>query len=170
MHEFRISLSDYERSKVEEALTTAQANVAVDGITATLQAAGSALAGGGMMLAAVVLMRWKGPTLIAEITNKTNAALDTIVDTILPGSPVEHRRYAQDLAERRAQLAKDEAAYCSHDSDKYDAAKCSASFAAKDQYFADLEAFRNMLRNTYSRGERELIYYGLGDINPEFVA
>ena len=57
-------------------MTTAQANVAVDGITATLQAAGSALAGGGMMLAAVVLMRWKGPTLIAEITNKTNAALD----------------------------------------------------------------------------------------------
>jgi len=150
-------------------LTTAQANVAVDGITATLQAAGSALAGGGMMLAAVVLMRWKGPTLIADITNKTNAALDTIVDTILPGSPIEHRRYAQDLAERRAQLAKDEAAYCSHDSDKYDASKCSATFAAKDQYFADLEAFRAMIRRTYTIGEREAIYYGLGDINPNFV-
>ncbi len=141
----------------------------MDGITATLQAAGSALAGGGMMLAAVVLMRWKGPTLIAEITNKTNAALDTIVDTILPGSPIEHRRYAQDLAKRRGQIAKDEAAYCSHDSDLYDQAKCSQVQATKDQYFADLEAFRSMIRRTYTIGEREAIYYGLGDINPNFV-
>ena len=170
VHEYRVSLSDYERSTLKEIVTTQQANVAVDGITATLQAAGSALAGGGMMLAAVVLMRWKGPTLIAEITNKTTAALDTIVDTILPGSPVEHRRYAQDLAKRRGQIAKDEAAYCSYDSDLYDQAKCSTTQAVKDQYFADLNAFRAMVRNTYSRGEREVIYYGLGDINPEFVA
>jgi len=167
--EHRISLSDFERSKINEAVATAQANVAVDGITATLQAAGSALAGGGVLLAAVVFMGWKGPTLIAKITDKTNGILDGIVDGILPGTPIEHRRYAQELARRRGEIANQEAAFCSFDSDKYDAAKCSATFEAKDRYFHDLEAFRAMLRTTYSAGEREVIYYGLGDINPNFA-
>ncbi len=121
------------------------------------------------MLAAVVFMRWKGPALIAAITDKTNGFLDDVADFVLPSTPVEHRRYAQDLAKRRGQIAKDEAAYCSHDSDLYDQAKCSQVQATKDQYFADLEAFRSMIRRTYTIGEREAIYYGLGDINPNFV-
>lgn len=162
-------MSDFERSKINEAVTTAQANVAVDGITATLQAAGSALAGGGVLLAAVVFMRWKGPTLISSITNKTNGALDKIADAILPNTPIEHRRYAQELAKRRGEIANQINAYCSFDSDKYDQAKCSTAQQAKDQYFADLQAFRSMLMTTYSRAEREVIYYGLGDINPEFA-
>lgn len=167
--EHRISLSDFERSQVKEAIATQQANVAVDGITATLQAAGSALAGGGVLLAAVVFMRWKGPSLLATITDKTNGALDGFVDALLPSTPVEHRRYAQNLAERRGQIAKDEAAFCSYDSDKYDQAKCSATQAAKDQYFADLEAFRKVVAETYGKTGANVIYMGLGDINPDFV-
>lgn len=122
------------------------------------------------MLAAVVFMRWKASTLIAAITDTTNGFLDGVADFVLPSTPIEHRRYAQDLAERRAQLAKDEAAYCSHDSDSYDQAKCSTTQVAKDQYFADLEAFRKVVRETYSRAGAATIYHGLGDINPEFVA
>jgi hypothetical protein len=171
VHEYRVSLSDFERAKISEVITTQQANVAVDGVTATLNAAGIALGGAGAVLAALVFMKWKGPTLWVDFTeNVTNPIIDNIVDTILPGTPVEHRRYAQDLAARRGEIAKEEAAFCSLSASTYDQAKCSATFAKKDQYFADLEAFRKMVRETYSRVEREAIYYGLGDVNPEFVA
>jgi len=152
-------------------LTTAQANVALDGVTATLNAVGTALGGAGALLAGLVFMKWKGPTLWVDFTeNVTNPFIDNIVDTILPGTPVEHRRYAQDLAARRGQIANEEAAFCSLSASTYDEAKCSTTQQKKDQYFADLETFRKMLRETYSRGEREVIYYGLGDINPDFVA
>ena len=41
----------------------------------------------------------------------------------------------------------------------------------KDQYFADLEAFRAMVREQYGDAAIvDLIYRGLGDINPDFVA
>ena len=171
VHEYRVSLSDYERSTLNEIVTTQQANVAVDGITATLQAAGSALAGGGLMLAAVVLMRWKGPELIPTILNKTNETLDSIADTFLPGSPVEARRTAQAFAERRGEIAKREATYCSRDSAQYSETECSTTQQMKDQYFADLEAFRAMVREQYGDAPIvDLIYRGLGDINPGFVA
>jgi len=162
-------LSDFERSKINQAATIAQANVAVDGITATLQAAGSALAGGGLALAAVVFMRWKGPTLISSITNKTNQYYDSVADALLPGTPVEDRRYAQELAKRRGEIANQIDAFCSFDSDKYDEAKCSTAQQAKDQYFADLEAFRARIAEQYSETGRAVIYYGLGDINPDFA-
>lgn len=58
--EHRISFSDKERQQIERVIQTQQANVAIDGVTATLQAAGSALAGGGMLWAAIGLVAWFG--------------------------------------------------------------------------------------------------------------
>ena len=106
---------------------------------------------------------------MATVTDKTNGILDDIVDTFLPGTPIEHRRYAQDLAKRRGSIAKEEAAYCSFDSDKYSESRCSQVQQAKDAYFADRRAFHKMLMEQYERGVREVIYYGLGDVNPDFV-
>ena len=167
--EHRISLSDFERAQIKEAVTTQQANIAIDGITATLQAAGTAMAGAGGLLAAIVFMSWKGPTILATVTDKTNGILDGIVDTFLPGTPIEHRRYAQDLAKRRGEIAKEEAAYCSFNSDKYSESRCSQVQEKKDQYFADRDAFHKMLMETYDITGRVAIYYGLGDVNPDFV-
>ncbi len=168
--EHRISLSDFERAQLREVIDTEQAAVAVRGVTNTLGAIATGLAGAGGLLAALTFAAWKAPTLWVDFTNKfTNPLIDDIVDTILPGTPVEHRRQAQELAERRGRLASEDAAFCSLNSGKYDEAKCGQVQLAKDQYFSDLEAFRKMLRETYSAGERELIYYGLGDINPDFA-
>jgi len=167
--EHRLSLSDFERSQIKEAVTTQQANIAIDGVTATLNAAGTAMAGAGGLLAAIVFMTWKGPTILATITDKTNGILDDIVDTFLPGTPIEHRRYAQDLAKRRGVIAKEEAAYCSFNSGKYDETRCSQVQVQKDQYFADRAAFHKMLMETYDIQGRVVIYYGLGDVNPDFV-
>jgi len=173
VHEYRISLSDYERSKIEEALTTSQANVAIDGITATLQAAGAALGGAGGLLAAFVLLKWKAPEIIADITNVTNTALDTVVDTFLPGTPLEFRREAQRLAAERGAIAKDEAAYCTFAASTYDEARCSATQERKDKYYEDRFRLNKLLRDTYKGqayyGVAGFVYAGLGDIDPSWT-
>ena len=170
VHEYRISLSDFERDRINSVIQTQQANVAIDGVTATLQAAGLALTGAGGLLAAFVLMKWKAPEIINDITDVTNPILDTIVDTILPGTPIEHRRMAQELAAKRAEIARNQTVFCTHAASTYDEAKCSLNGIAKDNYFTELTAFQAMVRNTYTSGEAAIIYYGLGDINPDFVA
>lgn len=58
--EHRISFSDLERKQIQQVINTQKANVAVDGVTSTMQAAGSALAGGGVLWAAVGLVAWFG--------------------------------------------------------------------------------------------------------------
>lgn len=174
VHEYRISLSDYERSKVEEALTTSQANIALDGITATLNAAGIALGGAGSLLAAFVLLKWKAPEIIADITNATNGALDTIVDTILPGTPIEFRREAQRLAKERGEIATAEAAYCTFAAETYDEARCSSTFERKEKYFQDRFRLNKLLRDAYKGkayyGVASFVYGGLGDIDPNWNA
>ena len=169
VHEYRISLSDFERKKVEEIQTLAAANVGLDAATNVMMAAGTALAGGGALLAAFVLMRWKAPEIIAELQDKANGILDSAVDGLVPGTPAQDRRRAQEFAERRGQLAKEEATFCSFTSEKYDEQQCSVVQQKKDQYFADLEAFQTEIRTRYDAAGQELIYYGLGDINPNFI-
>lgn len=174
VHEYRISLSDYERSKVEELLTTQQANVAVDGITAALNAAGIALGGAGSLLAAFVLLKWKAPEIISDITNATNGALDTIVDTFLPGTPLEFRREAQRLATERSAIATDEAAFCTFAASTYDEARCSATFERKEKYFEDRFRLNKLLRDAYKGkayyGVAGFVYAGLGDVDPSWTA
>jgi len=69
--EHRISFSDKERQQIERVISTQQANVAIDGVTATLQAAGSALAGGGMLWAAIGLVAWFGGGKILDAAKST---------------------------------------------------------------------------------------------------
>ena len=165
--EHRISLSDFERASITRAEGIATANVGLDAFTATLQAAGTALAGGGAILAAVVLMKKFAPDIIADVTNVTNTALDKVADAILPGTPVEYRRQAQDLAARRAQINREINSFCTLSADTYDQAKCSMAQEAKDQYFADLEAFRTIVAEE-NKTVQYLIYFGLGDIDPNY--
>lgn len=169
VHEFRISFSDFERAKINRLEQTAVANVALDATTDVLKAAGMALGGGGALLAAFVLLKWKAPQIIAEVQEKANEVLDGAIDAVLPGTPAEDRRAAQAFAVRRGEIAKREATYCTFSSAKYDEAECSRTQDMKDQYFAELEAFRRILATRYTVEQRAAIYAGLGDINPDFV-
>jgi hypothetical protein len=162
--EHRLSFSDFERQKINRLEQAAIANVALDAVTDVAKAAGMALGGGGALLAAFVLLRWKAPEIIADVTNATNNALDTVADVILPGSPVELRREAQRLAKERGEIAKAEATYCSYSSDKYDEVQCSQVQQRKDKYFQDLEAFRELANDS---AWADLIYAGQDDIEPE---
>jgi hypothetical protein len=169
VHEFRISFSDFERAKINRLERAAIANVALDATTDVLKAAGMALGGGGALLAAYVLLKWKAPQIIAEVQEAANGFLDGAVDAVRPGTPAEDRRAAQAFAVRRGEIAKREATYCTFSSDKYDEAECERTQQMKDQYFAELEAFRRMLMSRYTKEQRAAIYAGLGDINPDFV-
>lgn len=182
--EHRISLSDFERSKINEIVKTQDANVKLDAVTDSMQAVGSALAGGGVLLAAGVFMLWKAPTLIVDIINKTEklvrGPIDGIADLVLPSQPIEMRREAQRLAVVRGNLASAEANYCVLSSGNYDEAQCSSVQQEKDQYFIELEALRQTVRDTdlnlFGEGVFNLIggslanfvYKGLGDIDPNY--
>jgi hypothetical protein len=173
VHEFRISFSDFERDKINRLETAAIANVGLDAVTDTLKAAGAALGGAGGLLAAYVLLKWKAPEIIADITNVTNGALDAVVDTFLPGTPIEFRREAQRLAAERGAIAKDEAAYCSFSASTYDEARCSSTQERKDKYYDDRRRLNKMLRDAYKGkayyGVASFVYAGLGDIDPAWT-
>jgi len=182
--EHRISLSDFERSKITEAMTTAQANIAIDGVTATFQAAGSALAGGGVLLAAGVFMLWKAPTLLVDVVNKvtetTNPIIDNIADFLLPSNPIELRREAQRLAAVRGEIASAEANYCNFSSGNYSETECSAVQQRKDVYFDELAALRQQVADAsigfagftafglVGKTLAEFVFMGLGDIDPNY--
>ena len=184
VYEHRISLSDFERQRIDEVITTAQANVAVDGITATLTAASGIGLAGAALLGSYVFMKWKGPTIITDIINKvtetTNPVIDTIVDFVLPSNPLELRREAQRLAKERGEIATGEANFCDFSSGNYDAARCSAVQDRKDRYFEQLEALRAQVRDATVGAAQvsygglvgdalaTFIFSGLGDIDPNY--
>jgi len=82
----RIELGIPERQKLDELLTAYKENNRIDGVTATLQAAGSALAGGGMIWAAAALAAYLAPGLIKSAYNKTKDFVDETSSKIL--SPI----------------------------------------------------------------------------------
>jgi len=169
VHEYRISLSDFERKKLEQVQALATANVGLDAFTDVLKAAGTALGGSGALLAAFVLLKIKAPDIIPAVLEKTNGAIDTVFDTLVPGTPAEDRRRAQEFAKRRGEIAKKEATYCEFSSESYSEQQCALVQQEKDQYFIELEAFQNDIKQRYGPGDRNIIYKGLGDINPDFV-
>jgi len=166
--EHRISLSDFERNKITRLEQIALTNVGLDAFTDVLKAGGMALGGAGGLLAAFVLLKWKAPEIITDITEVTNGALDGVYDIILPGKPIELRREAQALAKRRGTINREINAYCTLSASTADAAKCSAAQEAKDQYFRDLEQHQQrVLESAAGRwGWADLIWAGLGDIDP----
>jgi len=79
----RIELGIPERQKLDELLTAYKENNRIDGVTATLQAAGSALAGGGMIWAAAALAAYLAPGLIKNAYNQTKDLADRMVAPIV---------------------------------------------------------------------------------------
>jgi len=79
----RIELGLPERQKLDELLTAYKENNRIDGVTATLQAAGSALAGGGMIWAAAALAAYLAPGLIKNAYNQVRDLSDKILAPIV---------------------------------------------------------------------------------------
>lgn len=72
----RIELGITERAKLDEILALQKENQRIDGITATLQAAGSALAGGGLLWAALAAAAFLAPGLAKRTYNEVKNTVD----------------------------------------------------------------------------------------------
>jgi len=180
--EHRITLGDLERGELRKVV---KAEVFKD-YGQLAQGFGVIGLGAGIGFASFVLMKWLTPDIpliikelpgkvFEEIVEVATPVLDGTVDWAAKGNPIEHRRAAQALAERRAQLDRDITVFCSPSSNKYDEAHCTIlNTQTKRQYFADLKAFNDMINATYNETStthlfsmRAFIYKGLGDINPD---
>jgi len=168
--EHRISLGTYERNALAEAFALQRENQRLDAVTATLQAAGTALGGGGALIAGVALASYFGVSIkdkMIEAVAGDGGILDTVTDLILPKTPVEFRREAQALAVRRGQVNASINRYCTSSSSDYDDTMCSLAHDEKDMYFQDRDAFRERVRQ--ANIERDGFYWrfifgGLGDV------
>jgi len=144
--EHRISFSDKERSQIEQIIKTHQTNVAVDGVTATLQAVGSSLAGGGLLWASIGLVAWFGGGILLDKAkdagSKTwtfiNDAIadpisDFIVDATLEDKPQFDTEYWREIARIDAQRIKEAQAevdkYALPGSQYYDRVKGNQAYA-----------------------------------------
>jgi len=167
--EHRITLGDFERASLTKALSLQAENQRLDAATATLNAVGVAVGGFGGILAGLALMYWKAPDIIGGITETGKAVLDDLTDAVLPKSPVHMRREAQALAQRRGEINAKINRYCTSSSDEYDEQKCTLAHAEREQYFTDLEDFRQRVRQAQITEDSfywRFIFGGLGDIDP----
>jgi len=72
----RIELGIPERAKLDDIIATQKENQRIDGVTQTLQAVGTGLAGGGVIFAAAALAAWLAPGLVKNTYDKTKNAID----------------------------------------------------------------------------------------------
>lgn len=167
--EHRMTLGEWERGALTRAIEVQIENQRLDAITATAQAVGTAMAGGGAIIAGLALAAWKAPDIVEAVKEKTFGALDSITDSILPSTPVEFRREAQRLAALRGEINAKINRFCTSSSPEYNAASCSLAHDEKDMYFEQLEAFRERVRQANITQDSlywRFIFGGLGDIDP----
>lgn len=173
--EHRLSLSNYERVKVSEALEAYKKKSYIQGVSSVL---GISMGGAGILLAGWAYMKFKAPDIPADIKEFVFEKMDSIADVVIPGTPIEMRREAQALAAERARIAKAMPVLCTLSSENYDAAACSTLQQEKANYVTELLAFQQRVRDMYgvggtfgNRNRRNsfywnLIFGGLGDIDP----
>lgn len=180
--EHRITLGDLERSELKKLVL---AETVKDYGTA-IQGVGFIGLGVGTLIGATALTMYLAPQLwgklkdlpkdlFDDLVDVATPVLDDTVDWVAKGSPIEHRRMAQELARRRAELDGNITYFCTASSIGYDEAICTKlNTQSKRQYFDDLKAFNDMIDATYTATStthlfsmRAFIYKGLGDINPD---
>lgn len=186
--EHRITLGDLERTQLKKMV---QAE-AIKDYGQAAQGIGMVAIGGGAVLGGAALVMFLAPQLWRnikdlpkDIFNKFNSDLAELytgnpilsdtVDWAAKGSPIEHRKQAQELARRRAELDNMIDYFCTASSIHYSEAVCTKlNTQSKRQYFDDLKAFNDMIDATYNETSpthtfsmRAFIYKGLGDINPD---
>ena len=180
--EHRVTLGDLERAqlkKVVQAEAIKDYGQAAQGIGFVALGAG-ALIGGTALTMYLAPQLWgllKGlpKDLFDNLVDASTPVLDDSVDWAAKGSPIEHRRMAQELARRRGELDNNITYFCTASSVGYDAEVCTKlNTVSKREYFDDLRAFNDLIDATYNETSathtfslRAFIYRGLGDINPD---
>jgi hypothetical protein len=180
--EHRITLGDLERTQLKKMV---QAE-AVKDYGQAAQGIGFIALGAGALIGGTALTMYLAPQLwgmfkelpkdlFDKLVDAATPVLDDTVDWAAKGSPIEHRRMAQELARRRGELDNNITYFCTASSVGYDAEVCTKlNTVSKREYFDDLRAFNDLIDATYNETSathtlslRAFIYRGLGDINPD---
>ena len=124
----RIELGIPERAKLDDIIKTQKENQRIDGVTQTLQAVGTGLAGGGVIFAAAALAAWLAPGLVKNAVDKTKDAVNGYFSNI--ASPIANQMMQERKdAVRKAYTDLTEAkqyqrVVCDPNSINYDSAQC----------------------------------------------
>jgi len=180
--EHRITLGDLERGELKKAVLAET----VKDYGQAVQGAGVLALGAGAVVGGIAFAMWKAPNiwgwvkglpkdLFNDLVEGATPVLDNTVDWVAKGDPIQHRRDAQELAKRRADLDRYIDYFCTASSEGYSEAICTKlNTQSKRDYFADLKAFNDMIDCTYNETSpthtlslRAFIYRGLGDIDPD---
>lgn len=145
----RLELGLPEREKLDLGLKAYIENNRIDGITATLQAAGSALGGAGLLWAAIVAGSYFAPKLLRqgyeELKNFTEQALDPIVSPATDDITSNLKKNVYDAQNKVVDAQARVNRFCSGAG--YDAQQCTIAqndlTAAKKQRDAALEAAKS---------------------------
>lgn len=123
----RIELGITERAKLDEILTLQKENQRIDGITATLQAAGSALAGGGLLWAALAAAAFLAPGLAKKVYNEAKDFADKAVEPFVDNvkDPIEKKLKSdvQTAHANKTQAQNDVTLFCTPGAN-YDEQRC----------------------------------------------
>ena len=180
--EHRITLGDLERSELKKVVRAE----AIKDYGQAAQGIGFVALGAGALIGGTALTMYLAPQLwgllkglpkdlFDNLVDATTPILDDTVDWAAKGSPIEHRRMAQELARRRGELDNNITYFCTASSVGYNAEICTKlNTVSKREYFDDLRAFNDLIDATYNQTSpthtlslRAFIYRGLGDINPD---
>jgi len=180
--EHRITLGDLERAQLKKMV---QAE-AIKDYGQAAQGIGFIALGAGALIGGTALTMYLAPQLwgmlkglpkdlFDKLVDEATPVLDDTVDWAAKGSPIEHRRMAQELARRRGELDNNITYFCTASSVGYDAEVCTKlNTVSKREYFDDLRAFNDLIDATYNETSathtfslRAFIHRGLGNINPD---
>jgi len=114
------------------------------------------IGGVGALLACYAFAKFKMPDIIDDmkgiVTGPVFGALDTAADALLPNQPVQLRREAQELAERRERLRRALQVECSLTYENYEREKCVQAQLDWDAYINDRTEFQNQIVQLTTEG------------------
>ena len=167
-----MSLSNFERQALNEYLELEKKKLVSRTFVGSAQAVGSALAGGGFLVAGLALAAWKAPGIIGNALDRAGGAVEQALGVNVGrdeegklavtqgigglggkgglldfgassiGIPVALRREAQALARERGEVNREINSFCSINGSSYDQQKCNLAHERKDRYFERLSSFR----------------------------
>jgi len=146
----RIELGLTERKKLDEIIAAQIENQRLDAITNTLQAAGTAVAGGGAVIAALALAAWLAPSIVKDIKDKINSwtttilnpITDVITEDIIQRRIQEYNAKMKASFEREEELRSRETQFCTPSSKDYDNQICSDITLEIEELLKDRQKLR----------------------------
>ena len=147
--ETRLTLGNYERKQLSQIMNIRSGAMALSG-------GGMLIGGVGALLACYAFAKFKMPDIVEDmkgiVTGPVYNALDTAVDALLPNQPLELRREAQELAERRERLRRALQVECSLTYENYEREKCVQAQLDWDAYINDRTEFQNQIVQLTTEG------------------